>query len=203
MARCWHCEQEANDSLEYEAVLVPRTAERGGPLYVYRCPGCGVDCVLERNAPGEHLLSPPHLAGIRSITVRGSTFSAARSWAAEHREERREFLSRDGPPREDVEPPEAPPPDPPMEDQDPASSAAKEEAPAGEDLSDASDFLEAYAVLDLPLTAKPDEVRKRYRQLSKKCHPDRVADLDEEIRRVAAERFRRISEAYERIRDQL
>jgi curved DNA-binding protein CbpA len=33
----------------------------------------------------------------------------------------------------------------------------------------------------------------------RKCHPDRVADLDEEIRRTAERRFREIREAYERL----
>ena len=46
-------------------------------------------------------------------------------------------------------------------------------------------------------------MKTRYRELSKKCHPDRVADLDDEIRRVAAARFREITEAYELIIDQL
>ena len=43
----------------------------------------------------------------------------------------------------------------------------------------------------------PEEIRKRYRELVKKCHPDRVADLDEEIRRTAEWRFREIRNAYD------
>ncbi len=42
-------------------------------------------------------------------------------------------------------------------------------------------------------------MRRSYRELSKRCHPDRVADLDEEIRKVAERRFREIRRAYERI----
>jgi len=197
MIRCWHCEAEVlEDAIEYESVLVPRTAERGGPLYLYRCAGCGVDSVVERNAAGERLLSPPHLAGVRSSTVRGKAVWAARKWAAEHRDERREFLSRPGPARPEIEPP------PPGREPPPPPESDPEEAPPpGVDLSDASTVLEAYAVLGLPLSAKADDVKRRYRQLSKRCHPDLVAEMDDEIRRVAEERFREITEAYELIRD--
>jgi curved DNA-binding protein CbpA len=83
----------------------------------------------------------------------------------------------------------------------PGPEPADEEPPPVVDLSDASAVLDAYGVLGLPLSAKPDDVKRRYRQLSKKCHPDLVADMDEEIRRVAEERFREITEAYELIRE--
>jgi DnaJ-class molecular chaperone len=86
--------------------------------------------------------------------------------------------------KEDPEPPPEPTPEP-------------EDEPERTSPREISTLLQAYEVLDLPLTATADEIRKRFRDLSKKCHPDRVAGLDEEIRRTADRRFREIRRAYD------
>ena len=49
-----------------------------------------------------------------------------------------------------------------------------------------------YSVLGVPRNASSDEVKKAYRNLARRYHPDRN-DGDEQ----AAERFREIAEAYE------
>ena len=45
------------------------------------------------------------------------------------------------------------------------------------------------------------EIRTRYRELAKKCHPDRVSGLDEEIRRLAERKFLRLQAAFRMITD--
>lgn len=56
-----------------------------------------------------------------------------------------------------------------------------------------------YKVLGLDSTATLDEVRKAYRRLAMKYHPDKVAMMDEEIQKNAEKQFREINEAYEEI----
>lgn len=56
----------------------------------------------------------------------------------------------------------------------------------------------AYAVLDLPRGASPDEVRKRYLALVRKWHPDRHTD-DPVSQKEGSIRMRAINGAYRRL----
>ena len=58
---------------------------------------------------------------------------------------------------------------------------------------------EAYKVLEIAPSATDDEVRAAYRRLAVTHHPDKVANLGEDIRRAATEKFQRINEAKEKI----
>jgi len=58
----------------------------------------------------------------------------------------------------------------------------------------------AYDVLDLPSNASQDEIRAAYQRLVRQYHPDRVADMGPELRRIAEERTKEINEAYARLR---
>ena len=56
---------------------------------------------------------------------------------------------------------------------------------------------EAYKVLEISPSATDEEVRKAYRALALKHHPDRVATLGEDIRKAAEEKFQQINNAKE------
>ena len=56
-----------------------------------------------------------------------------------------------------------------------------------------------YHVLGLTRKATKDEVKKAYRELAKKYHPDKVSHLGPEFKNVAEKKFREINEAYERL----
>ncbi|MGM9797122.1 MAG: TerB family tellurite resistance protein [Parabacteroides sp.] len=58
---------------------------------------------------------------------------------------------------------------------------------------------EAYKVLEVAPSATDEEVRAAYRRLAVTHHPDKVANLGEDIRRAATEKFQRINEAKEKI----
>jgi DnaJ like chaperone protein len=58
----------------------------------------------------------------------------------------------------------------------------------------------AYNVLEIDTNASNEEIKKAYRQLALKNHPDKVAYLGDEIRKKAQEKFQKISEAYEAIK---
>jgi DnaJ like chaperone protein len=60
----------------------------------------------------------------------------------------------------------------------------------------------AYKALEIEPTASNDEVKKAYRRMAMKYHPDKVATAGEEIRQQATEKFRGINEAYEHIKKQ-
>lgn len=63
----------------------------------------------------------------------------------------------------------------------------------GESLSD------AYAVLGITEDATDDEVRKAYRQMAIKHHPDRVATLGDDVKAAATKKFQDINNAKELI----
>ena len=60
----------------------------------------------------------------------------------------------------------------------------------------------AYTALEISPTATDEEVKKAYRRMAMKYHPDKVANACEEIRKQATEKFRGINEAYEHIKQQ-
>ena len=58
----------------------------------------------------------------------------------------------------------------------------------------------AYMVLEISPDATDDEVRKAYRRMAMKYHPDKVATLGPDVQKAATEKFRLIQEAYEAIK---
>jgi len=59
---------------------------------------------------------------------------------------------------------------------------------------------DAYKVLGLDRNASDEEVKKAYRSMAMKHHPDKVANLGEDVRKAAEEKFKSIQNAYERIK---
>ncbi len=57
-----------------------------------------------------------------------------------------------------------------------------------------------YAVLGVEPTATDEEVKKAYRQMAIRYHPDKVASLGEEYQHGAKEKFQKIQEAYDTIK---
>jgi len=57
-----------------------------------------------------------------------------------------------------------------------------------------------YKVLGLERSATDEEVKKAYRRLAMKYHPDKVEGLGEEVKKNAEAQFREINEAYEQIK---
>ena len=57
-----------------------------------------------------------------------------------------------------------------------------------------------YKVLGIEPTATDEEVKKAYRRMAMRYHPDKVENMGEEMRKNATEQFRVINEAYETIK---
>lgn len=58
----------------------------------------------------------------------------------------------------------------------------------------------AYKTLEIEPTATNEEVKKAYRRMAMKYHPDKVHNLGDDIKKSATERFRTINEAHEAIK---
>jgi DnaJ like chaperone protein len=58
----------------------------------------------------------------------------------------------------------------------------------------------AYKILELEPGATDEEVKKAYRRMAMKYHPDKVSHLGDEFRKNADEKFRKVNEAYEKIK---
>ena len=57
----------------------------------------------------------------------------------------------------------------------------------------------AYKILEIDKSATNDEVKKAYRAMAKKYHPDRVNTENEAIKKGAEEKFKQVQKAYEEI----
>jgi len=60
---------------------------------------------------------------------------------------------------------------------------------------------EPYGVLNVDPSASDEEIKRSYRALALKFHPDKVAHLGEDYRLQAEEKFRKLNEAYESIKE--
>ena len=57
----------------------------------------------------------------------------------------------------------------------------------------------AYRILEIEKSASEAEIKKAYRTMAKKYHPDKLQHMDEAYRAGAEEKFRKVQEAYEQI----
>lgn len=58
-------------------------------------------------------------------------------------------------------------------------------------------MLDPYSVLGVPRNASDDEIKKAYRKLSRKYHPD--ANINNPNKDQAEEKFKEVQQAYEQI----
>ena len=58
----------------------------------------------------------------------------------------------------------------------------------------------AYKILEIESTVSDEEVKKAYRRMAMKYHPDKVSHLGEDFKKVANEKFRKVQEAYEQVK---
>jgi DnaJ like chaperone protein len=57
----------------------------------------------------------------------------------------------------------------------------------------------AYKILEITKEATDDEIKKAYRKMAKKYHPDKVIHLGKEHQAGAEEKFRQVQKAYEQL----
>ena len=64
------------------------------------------------------------------------------------------------------------------------------------------DINNAYQILEITPDANEDELKKAYRKMAVKYHPDKVAHLGEDVKKAATEKFQKVQAAYEEIKKQ-
>jgi len=57
----------------------------------------------------------------------------------------------------------------------------------------------AYRILEIERSATPVEIKKAYREMAKKYHPDKLQHMDEAYQKGAQEKFTKVQEAYEQL----
>ena len=58
----------------------------------------------------------------------------------------------------------------------------------------------AYKILEIEPTSSDEDVKKAYRSMAMKYHPDKVSHLGEDFKKVAHEKFRKVQAAYDQIK---
>ncbi len=59
-----------------------------------------------------------------------------------------------------------------------------------------------YQILEITAAATDEEVKKAYRKMAVKFHPDKVAHLGDDYRVDAEDKFKKVQEAYDNIKKQ-
>ncbi|MFB6307586.1 MAG: DnaJ domain-containing protein, partial [Flavobacteriales bacterium] len=58
----------------------------------------------------------------------------------------------------------------------------------------------AYKILEVDPNASDEEVKKAYRKMAVKYHPDKVNHLGEKFKKATEEKFQKVQSAYEQIK---
>ncbi|MEX0986322.1 MAG: TerB family tellurite resistance protein [Bacteroidales bacterium] len=60
----------------------------------------------------------------------------------------------------------------------------------------------AFKILEIDPSASDEDVKKAYRRMAMKYHPDKVSHLGDDFKKVAQEKFRKVKDAYDSIKKQ-
>mgnify|MGYP001267049651 CR=1 FL=1 len=60
----------------------------------------------------------------------------------------------------------------------------------------------SYKILEIDASATDSDVKKAYRKMAVKYHPDKVAHLGKEIQKTAEDKFKAVNDAYNEIKRQ-
>ena len=62
------------------------------------------------------------------------------------------------------------------------------------------DSRSSYTILETQPSATNSEIKRAYRKMANKYHPDKVAHLGDDLRKIAEEKFKAINNAYQTIK---
>lgn len=183
-ASCWSCGRRASAArLRVESLLRPRPPERGGPFLTFRCHGCGTENGLLRDRRGRHLLYPVEGREERSWLDRlippgdPERLERAEEWWLRNAGRVERF-------RRGVPEPAAAGTTESVPDDEPPVAVAPRPSPALRELG-------------LGVDATERQIRRAFRLLLKRVHPDRVDQDDPVALEQAHEDVKRLRAAYE------
>ena len=64
----------------------------------------------------------------------------------------------------------------------------------------AKDEKAAYRILEVSPSVSNDELKRAFRKMANKFHPDKVAHLGGEMQKLAEEKFKAVNDAYQQIK---
>ncbi len=76
----------------------------------------------------------------------------------------------------------------------------EQEQPSGGPREQGFSQKNAYSVLGVGRDASPEEIKRAFRRLANKYHPDKVSHMGDEFRELAERRFKEIQEAYQKLK---
>ena len=62
------------------------------------------------------------------------------------------------------------------------------------------DTKSSYKILEITQDVSDDDIKKAYRKMATKFHPDKVHHLGEEFQKMAEEKFKSLNDAYDQIK---
>ena len=62
------------------------------------------------------------------------------------------------------------------------------------------DSSSAYTILEIDSTVSDQDVKKAYRKMANKYHPDKVSHLGKDLQKVAEEKFKSVNNSYQTIK---
>ena len=65
---------------------------------------------------------------------------------------------------------------------------------------DSSTFWDPYKILAIEKSASQEDIKRAYRKLARKYHPDKVEHLGDEFKVLAEKRFKEVQQAYQELR---
>jgi DnaJ like chaperone protein len=80
-------------------------------------------------------------------------------------------------------------------------TSANKEQQSGSDSGDSPGAWDPYEILGIDRNASQEDIKRAYRQLAGKYHPDKVEHLGEEFKALAEKRFKDIQQAFEDLRN--
>jgi DnaJ like chaperone protein len=60
----------------------------------------------------------------------------------------------------------------------------------------------AYKILEIDPSASNEEIKKAYRRMAMKYHPDKVSHLGEDFQKAAKDKFQKVNQAYQTIKEE-
>ena len=64
------------------------------------------------------------------------------------------------------------------------------------------DTNQAYKILEIDISVTDTEVKKAYRKMATKFHPDKVSHLGEDFQKFAEEKFKKVNDAYQQVKQE-
>lgn len=178
---CWSCENPLppgrvhERTLDKQRAFLKKTMPGAEARMGYgTCPTCRQRFYIFYNRAGKVWVQPDMIPQVEDAfppRPGGSTELKKRAWMRAREEAMLDFFSTDG-------------------------RGRKTRKPRGRTRAARSD---PYRVLELSRGAPRREVDRAFRRLAKRCHPDRVAQLDSEIQELAHKKFIELKTAYDSV----